>query len=467
MTNRPENTKIRLYNSLTKQIESIKPLEGDSFRIYSCGPTVYDFAHIGNLSSYVYVDTLKRSLRLAGYNIYHVMNFTDVDDKTISRSQMLYPKLKSNFALTKLTRQYETHFLNDLRNINIQTEDTKFVRATESIPEMQFLISILFETGFAYISEDGVYFSIDAYKKSGKTYGQLIKLATNKTQKQRISSDEYAKDSINDFALWKVSKKNEPSWSFKLAGKDLSGRPGWHIECSAMSASNLGQPFDIHTGGVDLIFPHHENEIAQSTAGKAEPLYAKTFCHSEHLLVDGKKMSKSLNNFYTLNDISKKGLTFDAFRLFILQAHYRTQTNFTWQNLRSAEIRLSKWLEFADSYWQISQSKKDISSKLITLINNDLNTPVVLAYIDEYFTTLETEHKSPNLKTLKTIDNLLGINLIRPDISQVQKQLINARFMARKKENWQKSDEIRDQLKDQGIILRDTDSATYWNRPLL
>lgn len=458
--------KVKLYNSLNKKIEQSTPTEANTFRIYSCGPTVYDHAHIGNLSSFIFADILKRSLVCAGYKVVHVMNFTDVDDKTINRSQQMFPDLNPHLALKKLTSNYEELFLKDMAKIGNNTNDIKFVRATDSIIEMQVLISVLYESGFAYIADDGVYFSIEAYQKSGKVYGQLTTLETKESSKHRINNDEYSKNSVNDFSLWKKAKPNEPKWNFKLDDQDLTGRPGWHIECSAMSTSSLGQPFDIHTGGIDLKFPHHENEIAQSTAGKTENLYAKTFCHSEHLLVDFQKMSKSKNNFYTLEQILEKGYSATVFRFFILQSHYRNQTNFTWKNLSTAQKRLSGWFEIADRSWQLPKSKIDISNTIIEQANDDLNIPLVLSSIDEYFNSLEAQKNSPNSKTLNTIKDLLGINLIRRDISISQKRLLKQRSDARKENNWQLSDQIRDKLKVQGIEISDKENISIWSRPI-
>ncbi len=455
---------MKLYNSLTKKIGEIKPLEGDTIRMYSCGPTVYDHAHIGNLSSFIHADILKRTLKLAGFNVKHVMNFTDVDDKTIKRSQEKYPNLSPLDALHKLTRDFEEIFKQDMVAVGNSVKDIDFVRATDSIPAMQVLISTLLDQGFAYIADDGVYFSIEAYKKSGKTYGQLLKLSSKNTSKARIANDEYDKDSIHDFALWKVSKPNEPSWEFHLNGKKIDGRPGWHIECSAMSASKLGQPFDIHTGGVDLIFPHHENEIAQSTAGRENPVYTQIFSHSEHLLVDGKKMSKSLGNFCTLQDILDKDFDPLAFRLMILQSHYRSQSNFTWDNLNSAQNRLKSWLKITDRQWQLNESGKQDMEELSIITQNDLDLPSFLAKLSEYFDEVEAKNESPNKTILKLIRQITGINLTRSDITNDQKQLIKDRELTRNSKDWNESDRIRGSLLEQGIELNDTDNGTIWNK---
>ncbi|MBI5906432.1 cysteine--tRNA ligase, partial [Candidatus Saccharibacteria bacterium] len=266
---------MKLYNTLTKKISVFQPLNDGHVGVYTCGPTVYDHIHIGNLSAFITADILRRVLGVNN-DVKQVMNFTDVDDKTIRRSQEKYPELEAMDALKKLTEEYSQIFLQDMESVGNDVNAITFVKATDSIKQMQVLIHSLYDKKFAYITEDGVYFSIKAYKDSGKTYGQLTEITASSTSEARIANDEYSKASPHDFALWKKQKKDEPAWDFELDGHDLRGRPGWHIECSAMSATVLGQPFDIHTGGVDLIFPHHENEIAQSTAGKNID-YAKLF----------------------------------------------------------------------------------------------------------------------------------------------------------------------------------------------
>src|SRR6266568_1547407 len=300
---------MKLYNTLTKKVENVTPLDGKVVRIYSCGPTVYDHAHVGNLSAYIFADTLHRALVLDGKSVRHAMNYTDVDDKTIRRSREKYPDKVPREALHELTNRFIDVFLNDMRAIGNRTDDAwiTFMRATDNIEAMQTLIAKLHASGFAYIAGDGVYFSIEAYRRSGKTYGQLLEISASNTSEARIQNDEYDKESAHDFALWKHKKNAGPAWEFTLGGREMRGRPGWHIECSAMSKKSLAQPFDIHTGGVDLIFPHHENEIAQSTAGEPNPIMASIFAHNEHILIDGKKMAKSAQNFYTLEDVLNKG----------------------------------------------------------------------------------------------------------------------------------------------------------------
>jgi cysteinyl-tRNA synthetase len=471
---------LKLHNTLSGKVEIFKPLEKGMASIYSCGPTVYDSVHIGNLSAFIVADMLGRVLRANGYSTKHVMNYTDIDDKTIRRSREKYPDLDPMISLKKLTTYYGKLFVEDMEKVGNDTGALKFILATDDgiIAGMMKIIEELYRAGFAYIADDGIYFSIDAYRKSGKTYGQLVELSIGNIGRQRIENDEYDKDSAHDFALWKKRKDGEPAWDFRLDGVDMSGRPGWHIECSVMSRTGLGQPFDIHTGGVDLIFPHHENEIAQSTAGMNNPLYARMFVHNEHILVDGKKMAKSANNFYTLNDIIKKGVSPLAFRVLVLQSHYRKQTHFSLDNAQAAHNRLKRWRNVATLRHQIGNNERNIteptvlstvSQKLIELLNNDMDTPGALKYIDSIFGEIENKsHKIINYSELvlflEAIDSILGLQLISatPDITDEQKKLIFQRERAREDKNWLVSDQLRDKLLDKGIMVRDTIDGTVW-----
>ncbi len=477
---------ISLHNTLTKQIQPLKPLNESIVSIYSCGPTVYDHVHIGNLSAFIAADTLRRVISAGGLETRHVMNFTDVDDKTIRRSRETYPELSPMDALKKLTAEYGELFLDDMRKIGNDTEALIFIKAADdnTIEGMRRLIADLHAAGFAYIADDGVYFSIEAYKKAGKTYGQLVELSEANTSSERIQNDEYDKESAHDFALWKTQKEGEPAWEFELDGHDLHGRPGWHIECSVMSEAGLGQPFDIHTGGIDLAFPHHENEIAQSTALTDNPSYAQVFVHNEHILVDGKKMSKSLGNFYTLSDLVEKGVDPVAFRLLVLQSHYRKQTNFSFENVEAAHNRLQHWKQIAVLRWQThdtlnddnEKDSHDTSAKLLAArhaaleaLSADLNTPEALRIIEEAFTLVENtnldmvQHEALR-DLIMFIDMTLGLHLqaATEDISDEQKQLIIARERARENKDWTESDRLRDELKTQGIGLNDHPSGTRW-----
>jgi len=410
----------------------------------------------------------------------HVMNFTDVDDKTIRRSREKYSELEPMAALRQLTEEYGQLFIRDMKLVGNDTGALTFIRATDesTLEGMRSLITELYRNGYAYIADDGVYFSIDAYRKSGKVYGQLVDVTTASTGSERIQNDEYDKESAHDFALWKTKKPGEPAWEFLLDGHNLSGRPGWHIECSVMSRLELGQPFDIHTGGIDLMFPHHENEIAQSTAGVSDPTYAKVFVHNEHILVDGKKMAKSAGNFYTLGDLINKGVEPLAFRLLVLQSHYRKPTNFSLENATAAHNRLQHWRTIAALRWQTAT---DINHEIDELINqaliqfhealsNDLNTPEGLQVIDDIFSRIESIPVSGlplgSLNTLlQTVDALLGMQLIEatPDIDDEARQLIKDRQAARENRNWAESDRLRDELTARRITVRDTPSGTIWS----
>ena len=460
---------MKLHNTLTKQIDEFHPLDGTTAKIYSCGPTVYNHAHIGNLSAYIYADTLRRTVQLAGYQTKHVMNFTDVDDKTIRDSKVDYPDDAPIAALQKLTAKYEMIFLDEMRQVGNDVDAIHFVKATDNIAKMQALILRLLEQRIAYLADDGIYFSISEYTKTRK-YGQLSYINPADISHERIENDEYDKGEVRDFALWKRQKPGEPAWEFKVQGKDYSGRPGWHIECSVMSTDNLGQPFDIHTGGVDLIFPHHENEIAQSTAGDQPVQYSRFFVHNEHLLVEGKKMSKSAHNFYTLPDINERGFSGLDFRMLILQSHYRSASNFSWDNLAAAKNRLANWRQKAELRWQIS-SNNNVSGEVSETLDrasealqNDLDTPNALKYVDQAF---GATHSTDDINAVVNfVDKYLGLELANstPDITDEQKHLITERLDARLNKDWAKSDQLRDELAKQGISVKDSKYVSAWSR---
>jgi len=465
---------MKLYNTLTKQVDEFKPLNPGQITMYSCGPTVYDHIHIGNLRAFIAADSLRRAFGKTP--VKHVMNFTDIDDKTIARSAQKYPEDSAEEALSKLTRNYEAIFLEDMEAIGNDTAAMTFVRATESIQQMQQLIIDLYKKKIAYIADDGVYFSIKAYQAEGKKYGQLLKLVAGNTSEARIDNDEYDKESVHDFALWKAQRGNEPAWDLELDGHNLLGRPGWHIECSAMSCANLGQPFDIHTGGIDLVFPHHENEIAQSTA--LQDNYANYFVHNEHLLVEGRKMSKSLNNFFTLQDVEERDFSPLAFRVLVLQAHYRNQLNFSWESLEAAQNRLQSFYDMAALQWQTHDASveapifSELTEQLRELAQDDLDTPQMMAEISKVAKMMELNGLAKkDLVSFKdyltTTDNLLGLNLAKqPDIDTSQKELLVARQKARDSKDWARTDEIRTELAQQSVTVRDTPTGQIWSRQI-
>lgn len=465
---------IKLHNTLVKKIVEFTPINEGEVTIYTCGPTVYDHAHIGNLSSYIYAETLRRTLMANGLKVQQVMNYTDVDDKTIKRSHEKYPDLDPKEALTKLTSEYISTFNDDVQKVGIDTKSIQFIKATESIDQMKKIIQQLLDKKVAYLADDGIYLSIEAYKKSGKAYGQLLNISDSNTSEARIDNDEYDKESVHDFALWKKQKDGEPSWEFSVGDRDMTGRPGWHIECSAMSEMSLGLPFDIHTGGIDLIFPHHENEIAQSTGAKDNPVMANYFVHSNHLLVDGKKMAKSANNFYTLQDIINKGFDPLAFRLLVLQSHYRNESNFTWDNLYSAQNRLKRWKNIAELRWQENVAitsgadSPDFDEGFAECMNDDMDTPSAIERLEKYLGDMENlNFCKPCVENIYSlVDSYFGLNILAntPDINDSQKQTILEREKARETKDWAKSDELRDKLLGQGIGLRDTDKGSIWYR---
>jgi len=457
---------IKLHNTLTKRLDELQPIAPSEVSMYTCGPTVYGRAHIGNLRTYIFEDILRRTLKISGYKVKHVMNITDVDDKTIARSRRDYPNDDPMAALRQLTSKYERAFLEDAQKVGIDLSASQIVKATDEIDEMKELIK---KIPNKYIGDDGVYFDIEHYSD----YGALVKLDRSHTH-HRIANDEYDKEHVADFALWKTKKEGEPGWDFDVDGQAITGRPGWHIECSAIAAKYLGQPFDIHTGGVDLIFPHHENEIAQNRSASGKGL-ANIFVHSQHLLVDGKKMSKSLNNFYTLDDIEKKGYDPLAFRLLALQAHYRTQLNFTWQALAAAESFLNNLRAWADLKLQPQLGHKKQAAdaysqaldKIRSDLSGDLNTPQALSELSKLTALAEQQGVEPRKLQLflEQIDQLLGLELAnRQDVDEAVKDLIAQREQARAAQDWPKADQLREQLIHQGVEINDTPHGPIWSR---
>lgn len=459
---------MKLYNSRFNQVQEFQPLHGNWVGMYSCGPTVYNHAHIGNLSSYIYADTLRRTLKAQGYDVHHIMNFTDVDDKTIRDSHAKYPGDEPMMALRKLTSHYEQVFLDEMTAVGNNVADITFVRATDNIPDIQKLIKKLLGEGIAYIADDGIYFSINEYRKTRK-YGQLSHVEFDeRVSEERINNDEYDKDNAHDFALWKRQKPGEPAWDFVIDDKTkMPGRPGWHIECSVMSVKNLGQPFDIHTGGVDLKFPHHENEIAQSTAGDQPELFANFFVHNEHLLVNGEKMSKSAHNFFVLSDLTDKGYSPLDFRMLVLQSHYRKATNFSWENLTAAQNRLNHWRAVAEWRYQTPDYPDDDQLEKVhaaieqaqDALENDLDTAGALKCYDEAFDLFKPAAVSHEALAalVQNIDQVLGLEIEQttPDISADDYALIDERQAARTRKDWSASDQLRDKLKERGITVQD------------
>lgn len=467
---------MKLFNSLTRKVEPFTPLS-DEVGIYSCGPTVYNNLTIGNLSAFIYADLLRRviSFSYPANSVKHVMNITDVDDKTIRDSKDTGPDPMS--SLVTFTRRFEDVFMRDMEQIGNDMNAFTFIRATESIEDMLSLIRELYSQKIAYITDDGVYFSIKEYTKAQKKYGQLIDLSAATLSHSRIANDEYEKESIHDFALWKCAKEGEPSWDFTLDGHELKGRPGWHIECSAMSRKLLGDTFDIHTGGIDLKFPHHENEIAQSTACSQSHIMARWFVHNEHMLVNGTKMSKSLGNFFTLRDVESHGYDPIAFRLLVLQSHYRHSIHFTWDNLGSAHNSLNDLRRIACLRWQpqdVTENKMvayaELTNDILAQLQDDLASPRALASLHTLMTQvdkmgLSKETSIQFTEILVKIDALLGLQLIAstPNITAEIQALLTQRARARTEKDYAKSDALREELKILGIHINDgADGNQFW-----
>ncbi|MEI6040367.1 MAG: cysteine--tRNA ligase [Candidatus Berkelbacteria bacterium] len=444
---------IKLFNTLTHQIDEFKPIEENKVRLYTCGPTVYDSAHIGNLRAYVFNDLLKRELTSVDYVVRHVMNITNVDDKTIKKGEGKLEEFK------QVIKKYEDKFWSDFAEINNLKPDV-ITRPTEYIEKMVNFIQKLIDKGYAYKTDDGsVYFSIAKFADYGKLSGlNLEELKVG----ARVAQDEYDKENPADFVLWKAWDENdgEVFWETSL-GK---GRPGWHIECSVMATDTLGETIDIHTGGIDLVFPHHENEIAQTEAVTGQ-CFSHNWVHNEHLLVDNKKMAKSAHNFYTLDDIKAKGFSGLDFRYLCLQAHYRSKMNFTWDGLeaaKNARIRLNRIVTgfLTSEKGSINQIYTD---QFNLKMANDLDSPGALSVLWELIRD-EKVSDADKLATIVNMDKVLGLNLDLNseaiELTEEQKSLIKARDEARKSGDWAKSDELRSKLLDQGIVIKDTPNGT-------
>ena len=451
-----EKVDLKLYNTLSRKKEFFKPLKKGVVRMYTCGPTVYGYAHIGNFRSFIFEDILRRTLQVDSYKIKHIMNVTDVDDKTIAASQ------KAGKELGEFTRTYEKAFQDDLKKLQILLPTKPFTRATEHIPEMIALIQKLLRRAYAYEKDGSVYFDVSRFV----SYGKLARLDKNGLKVgARVDIDEYAKNAAQDFVLWKAKKDNEPSWSSPFG----DGRPGWHIECSAMSMTYLGQSFDIHTGGIDLLFPHHENEIAQSEAATGKQ-FVRYWLHGEHLLIDGNKMSKSLGNIFTLHSLEEKNFSPLDFRYLILTAHYRSKLNFTWDSLRSAANARRDLEEFvrellAEKKKQASRKKQPYTSvekQFLTAVADDLNTPKALGILWKFIHSYRKARiKNPLAahKLLLNFDHILGLELTtikQTSIPASIQQLIEKRKEPRQKKHWLEADSLRGELQKKGWEVKDT-----------
>ncbi len=461
---------LRLFNTLGRKIEEFKPIIPGRVGMYTCGPTVYDYGHIGNFRTFVFQDLLRRYLKYKGYKVTQVMNLTDVDDKTIKGAR------REGVSLKEYTATYTKAFFEDLETLNIERAEY-YPKATEHIDDMTRMVKKLIEKGYAYRRGDSAYYDISKFKN----YGRLSGIKIDETsQRSRVEADEYKKEA-RDFALWKAWDEEDGDifWETEL-GK---GRPGWHIECSAMSTRYLGETFDIHAGGVDLIFPHHENEISQSEGANSQK-FVNYWLHSEHLIVEGRKMSKSLGNIYTVRDILKRGYSGRTIRYLLLTAHYRAQLNFTEAGLKQAEASIGRLNDFLQRLrtQQVDRENPEIPKKCLEVrtrfeeaMDNDLNIPEALSaifvFLRDVNRLIDTKDASKeNLNeiydTMLRLDTTLGVMETEKEAELPEDimQLIKLRENARRRLDWKEADRIRIELLEKGIILEDTSEGVKWKR---
>ena len=442
---------MKVFNSLTRQNEDLKPIADNTIRLYTCGPTVYNFAHIGNFRAYTFEDILRRVIQFNGMKIKQVMNLTDVDDKTIKGANA------AGVKLTDYTKTYKDAFFADLKKLNIQSAEV-YPAATDHIPEMIDLVADLVKKGIAYQSEDGsVYFNVRKFPG----YGKLAHIDFDHQQTgARCASDEYDKENVGDFALWKAWEESDGpvAWDSPW-GK---GRPGWHIECSAMSMKYLGETFDLHTGGIDNLFPHHENEIAQAEAATGKE-FVKTWMHCAHLRVNGEKMSKSLGNFFTLRDLLEKGYTGREIRYVLINAHYRSGLNFAFTALddaRKSLARIDACVEQATEGAVPEWAQKHLED-FAAAVNDDLNIPSAFAALFALVRDANGKGAAGTLGVFKRMDEVLGIIFFENKKKTVEipadiQAMLDQRADARKAKNWAESDRLRDALAAAGWLVKDS-----------
>jgi cysteinyl-tRNA synthetase len=459
---------IKFFNTLSGRLEPFQPLSPGKVKLYTCGPTVYDYAHIGNFRAYIFEDLLKRFLLFMGYEVTQVMNITDVDDKTIKGAQAEGVKLED------YTKKYIEAFFEDIEILNINKANY-YPRATEHIPDMAKMIKGLLEKAFAYRKNGSIYFRIAKFPN----YGLLSKMNLAELKPgQRTEADEYDKENAQDFALWKNKKEGEPFWETEIG----AGRPGWHIECSVMSSKYLGQTFDIHCGGVDNIFPHHENEIAQSEAFSGKK-FVNYWLHCRHLIVEGEKMSKSKGNQYTLRELLKKKHDPLALRFLLLATHYRKILNFTFEGLRQAEASLQRIKDFIyelENQKFKKEENKDIPTliektgkKFIEGLGNDLNISVSLTALFEMIRRvniliakekLGAKNAEELISLIYSFDKVLALLPQKEEktLSVEIEEKIKIREKARAEKNYERADKIRQELLELGVVLEDTKNGVRW-----
>lgn len=436
---------LKLFNTFGKKKQNFKPIKTGEVGMYSCGLTVYNYGHIGNYRAFITSDLLSRYLKYSGYKVKKVVNITDVDDKTIRDS------IKEGKSLKEFTEKYTQAFFDDEESLNIEKAD-KYPKATDHINEMVKMIDILMKKEIAYKADDGIYFNVKKFKDYGKLSGVDLSMLKSGAS-ERVESDEYDKDNVSDFALWKFYDNEDGNvfWENSL-GK---GRPGWHIECSAMSTKYLGKSFDIHTGGIDLVFPHHENEIAQSE-GSCEKKFANYWVHNEWMIVNGKKMSKSLGNYYTVRDLVDMGYSPLALRYFYLTGHYRSQINFTVDNLKAAQNSLDRLKRIVSELSDDGKVNDSYLKKFSKAMDDDLDTVNALQVL---WSLVRDEKAKGKVKTIKKIDEVFGLDLFKKEKVEVPndvKKMVKDREKARKDKDWELADKLRDEIKEKGFVIDDT-----------
>lgn len=461
-------TPLKFFNTEKRAKEVFTPLHNDHVHMYTCGPTVYHFAHIGNFRTYVFEDLLRRTLKFFGYKVTQVMNLTDVDDKTIKGA------IAKQITLHEYTKPYIEAFFADIKTLNIEPAE-HYPAATEYLDEMVKMVQVLLDKGIAYKGGDGsIYFAIRRFPR----YGCLSHLKLDELQagaSERVASDEYEKDNVADFVLWKAydpTRDGKIFWESPFG----PGRPGWHLECSAMAMKILGETIDIHCGGIDNMFPHHENEIAQSEACSGNP-FVKFWMHAEHLIVDNKKMSKSLGNFYTLRDLLNKGFTGPQVRYMLLQTHYKTQLNFTFTGLESVKNTLQRLndfiqrlLDYQDGQKEglvkplIEKAYKDFADALADDLNISVALAAVFDFVREINVLYDTHCMSKSetdqvLALMQKFDTVLGVLNFEKSGEEIPSELqeaLNKRIEARKNKDWSQSDQLRDFILSKGYLIEDT-----------
>ncbi|MGE0102304.1 MAG: cysteine--tRNA ligase [Blastocatellales bacterium] len=463
---------FKLYNTLTRKVEDFVPLDPSEVRMYVCGPTVYDFAHIGNFRTFLFSDLLRRYIKYKGYKIRHVMNITDVDDKIIARA------VEQKMTLRDYTDKYIEYFFEDFDALGAERPE-QILRATDHIDEMVELIDRLSANGHTYHADGSTYYRIGTFPDYGKLSN--MKLEGNVAgASERVDADEYTKEDVRDFVLWKAAKEGEPFWATELG----AGRPGWHIECSAMSMKALGETFDIHAGGIDLVFPHHENEIAQSE-GATGKQFVRYWVHAEFLMVEGEKMSKSKGNFYTFRDLLEKGYTPRAIRYLLLSAPHHKQLNFTIDGLKGAESTVARLNDFKQRLSELKAEPGDSpaisaliersGARFEEALDDDLNTAEALAAVHDFVREtnaamaqgiVRSDDQRALLDLVDRFDSVFAVfGEVKKEMldSEIQ-ALIDERQSARAAKNFARADEIRQQLTDLGIILEDTKEGLRWRR---